>query len=140
VAGSNPVDGHDGPVPHVGLVLGVERFQELAQRLTDVGPDFVIEPYVRVQGEPGVQRTMSFGDPSGSALEFEAFRDLAQLFAVRRPGVRGPGVMRFAGADRDESVRIGLPRRYRVSPGTDGHRCPVRIAVPDVSDARTGER
>src|SRR6478735_1151898 len=44
VAGTNPVDGHDVPVPHFGLVLDVDRFQELARRLTDAGMDFVIEP------------------------------------------------------------------------------------------------
>jgi extradiol dioxygenase family protein len=82
VAGTNPVDGHQVPVPHFGLVLSVERFQELARRLTDAGTDFVIEPYVRFEGEPGEQWTMFFLDPSGNALEFKAFKDLDQLFAV----------------------------------------------------------
>jgi len=82
VAGTNPVDGHDVPVPHFGLVLSVDRFQELAQRLTKAGTDFVIEPYVRFQGEPGEQWTMFFLDPSGNALEFKAFQDRTQLFAV----------------------------------------------------------
>lgn len=82
VAGTNPVDGRDVPVPHFGLVLSVERFQELAQRLIAAGTDFVIEPYVRFQGEPGEQWTMFFLDPSGNALEFKGFRDLSQLFAV----------------------------------------------------------
>jgi extradiol dioxygenase family protein len=82
VAGSNPVDGHDVPVPHFGLVLDVARFQDLAGRLTDAGTDFVIEPYVRFEGEPGEQWTMFFLDPSGNALEFKAFKDLSQLFAV----------------------------------------------------------
>ncbi len=82
VAGTNPVDGHDVPVPHFGLILTVERFQELARRLIDAGTTFVIEPYVRFQGEPGEQWTMFFLDPSGNALEFKAFQDLSQLFAV----------------------------------------------------------
>lgn len=82
VAGTNPVDGHQVPVPHFGLILSVERFQELAERLTGSGVDFVIEPYVRFEGEPGEQWTMFFLDPSGNALEFKAFRDPAQLFAV----------------------------------------------------------
>lgn len=81
VAGTNPVDGHDVPVPHFGLVLSVDRFQELAKRLTDAGTEFVIAPYVRFAGEPGEQWTMFFLDPSGNALEFKAFRDLSQLFA-----------------------------------------------------------
>ena len=82
VAGTNPVDGHEVPVPHFGLVLSVARFQELAQRLTAAGVEFVIEPYVRFEGEPGEQRTMFFLDPSGNALEFKAFQDPSQLFAV----------------------------------------------------------
>ncbi|MFC8046404.1 VOC family protein [Nocardia sp. NPDC057353] len=82
VRGTNPVDGHQVPVPHFGLVLTVEEFQELADRLRAVDTAFVIEPYVRFAGEPGEQWTMFFLDPSGNALEFKAFRDLDQLFAV----------------------------------------------------------
>ena len=82
VAGTNPVDGHDVPVPHFGLVLSVDRFQELAQRLIDAGAEFVIEPHVRFKGEPGEQWTMFLLDPSGNAMEFKAFCDPSQLFAV----------------------------------------------------------
>ncbi|HYO33871.1 MAG TPA: VOC family protein [Nocardioidaceae bacterium] len=82
VAGTNPVDGHEVPVPHFGLVVSVDRFQELADKLTKAGVQFVIEPYVRFQGEPGEQWTMFFLDPSGNALEFKAFKDPSQLFAV----------------------------------------------------------
>jgi uncharacterized protein len=82
VAGTNLVDGHEVPVPHFGLVLSVPRFQELARRLTDAGTDFVIEPYVRFEGQPGEQWTMFFLDPAGNALEFKAFQDRSQLFAV----------------------------------------------------------
>jgi extradiol dioxygenase family protein len=82
VAGSNPVDGHQVPVPHFGLVLPVQEFQDLAARLRDAGTEFVIEPYVRFQGEPGEQWTMFFLDPAGNALEFKAFADLEQLFAT----------------------------------------------------------
>ena len=55
---------------------------ELAQRLTDAGTDFVIEPYVRFSGEPGEQWTMFFLDPSGNAMEFKAFADDAMIFAT----------------------------------------------------------
>lgn len=82
VAGTNPVDGHEVPVPHFGLVLSVERFGELAGRLKAAGVSFVIEPYVRFAGEPGEQWTMFFLDPSGNALEFKAFKDISLLFAV----------------------------------------------------------
>ena len=78
----NPVDGHDVPVPHFGLVLTVPRFQELAQRLCEAGTAFVIEPCVRFAGEPGEQWTMFLLDPAGNALEFKAFADDARVFAV----------------------------------------------------------
>jgi len=78
----NPVDGHDVPVPHFGVVLRMEDFEALADRLKAVGTTFVIEPYVRFKGEVGEQATMFFLDPAGNALEFKAFRDLSKLFAT----------------------------------------------------------
>jgi extradiol dioxygenase family protein len=77
----NPVDGHDVPVPHFGLVLPVADFKRLAERLRAAGTEFVIEPYVRFAGEVGEQWTMFFYDPAGNPLEFKAFADLSQLFA-----------------------------------------------------------
>jgi uncharacterized protein len=79
--GYSDVDGHQVPVPHFGLVVDVDRFHDLAGRLRAAGTTFVIEPYLRFAGEPGEQWTMFLLDPAGNALEFKAFRDLAQLFA-----------------------------------------------------------
>ena len=81
----NVVDGHDVPVPHFGVLLDVEGFQELAARLRDAGTDFVIEPYLRFEGEPAEQWTMFLLDPAGNALEFKAFADEAQVFATSPP-------------------------------------------------------
>ncbi|MDQ2584990.1 VOC family protein [Saccharothrix yanglingensis] len=77
----NPVDGHDVPVPHFGLLLTVDGFHELADRLRAARTEFVIEPYLRFAGEPGEQWTMFLLDPAGNALEFKAFRDESQVFA-----------------------------------------------------------
>ena len=77
----NPVDGHDVPVPHFGVVLPMEQLDALAARLRAAGTKFVIEPYVRFKGMTGEQATMFFLDPAGNALEFKAFADLGQLFA-----------------------------------------------------------
>lgn len=77
----NPVDSHDVPVPHFGVVLRWEIWNELAARLKQAGIQFVIEPYVRFEGETGEQATMFFLDPSGNALEFKSFKDPKQLFA-----------------------------------------------------------
>jgi uncharacterized protein len=78
----NPVDGHDVPVPHFGLILTIPEFHKLADRLRAAGAAFVIEPYVRFEGEPGEQWTMFLRDPAGNALEFKAFADDSQVFAV----------------------------------------------------------
>jgi len=78
----NPVDGHDVPVPHFGLILSVPEFQTFAERLKAAGVEFVIEPYVRFQGQTGEQWTMFFLDPAGNALEFKAFADDSQVFAT----------------------------------------------------------
>jgi hypothetical protein len=77
----NPVDGHDVPVPHFGVVMTMDDWQALAERLTAAGVGFVIAPHIRFKGEAGEQATMFFYDPAGNALEFKAFADLGQLFA-----------------------------------------------------------
>ncbi len=78
---SNPVDGHDVPIPHFGVVLAWEDWQALADRVRNAGVEFVIEPYIRFAGQVGEQATMFFLDPAGNALEFKSFRDMTQLFA-----------------------------------------------------------
>jgi uncharacterized protein len=80
-SGGNVVDGHHVPVPHFGIVLAMDDWQALADRLIAAGTRFEIEPHVRFRGEPGEQATMFFRDPSGNAIEMKAFNDLAQLFA-----------------------------------------------------------
>jgi len=80
-AGANAVDGHQVPVPHFGVVLGMKDWQALADRLVAAGTQFDIEPCVRFRGEPGEQAMMFFRDPSGNAIEMKAFEDLGQLFA-----------------------------------------------------------
>jgi extradiol dioxygenase family protein len=78
----NAVDGHDVPVPHFGVVLEWTAFHAFAERLRAAGVKFVIEPYIRFQGQPGEQATMFFQDPSGNALEFKSFKDFGQIFAT----------------------------------------------------------
>lgn len=69
------------PIPHFSVVLEMDAWSDLSNKLRQHGVDFEIEPYVRFKGEPGEQATMFFYDPSGNALEFKAFKDReAQLF------------------------------------------------------------
>jgi extradiol dioxygenase family protein len=82
VEGHNPVDGHQVPVPHFGLILSIPDFHQMAERLGAAGTAFVIEPYLRFAGEVGEQWTMFFHDPAGNAIEVKAFADDSQVFAV----------------------------------------------------------
>ncbi len=79
------------PVPHFGVVLSLEDWEALAERVRAAGVAFGIEPHVRFAGEPGEQATMFFRDPAGNALEFKAFRDLGMLFAKARSSTVGGG-------------------------------------------------
>jgi len=77
---SNPVDGKDVPIPHFGVVLDWDAWLQLSDDLKSNQVKFVIEPYIRFEGEVGEQATMFFLDPEGNALEFKAFKDMEQLF------------------------------------------------------------
>ena len=78
---SNPVDGHEVPVPHFGVVLTWEDWHALADQLKKNHTDFIIEPTIRFKGKVGEQATLFFNDPENNALEFKAFKDMSQLFA-----------------------------------------------------------
>jgi uncharacterized protein len=79
---SNEVDGKAVPVRHFGAILAWDDWETLGQRLHAHGATFVIEPYVRFQGQVGEQGTMFVRDPSGNCLEFKSFRDMSQVFAT----------------------------------------------------------
>jgi hypothetical protein len=78
---TSAVDDHQVPVRHFGAILSLPQWHAMADKLRAAGTQFVIEPYVRFQGEVGEQATMFFLDPSGNALEFKAFADMSSLFA-----------------------------------------------------------
>ncbi len=78
---TNPVDGDSVPARHFGVILAMQDWQTLADKLEAAGCDFLIAPRIRFKGEVGEQATMFFLDPSGNALEFKSFADLTQLFA-----------------------------------------------------------
>jgi uncharacterized protein len=77
---SNPVDGHDVPVPHFGVILNWSQWHEFKEELKTKNINFIIEPYIRFKGEVGEQATMFFLDPEGNALEFKAFKNMKTLF------------------------------------------------------------
>lgn len=81
IAGYNQVDGKAVPVPHFGVVLPWDAWEELASRLSKHGYPMHIEPYIRFAGKTGEQGTFFLFDPSNNALEFKTFKDMSTLFA-----------------------------------------------------------
>lgn len=79
---TNSVDGDDVPASHFGVILEMQQWNELSERLKELGTKFIIEPHIRFKGEAGEQATMFFLDPCGNALEFKAFNDDKQIFAT----------------------------------------------------------
>lgn len=69
------------PMPHFGVVLHLEDWKRLAERLQAAGTEFVLPPSVRFQGEPGEQWTMFFRDPSGNPIEVKGFPTMEGVFA-----------------------------------------------------------
>ncbi|MEO1746935.1 MAG: VOC family protein [Pseudomonadota bacterium] len=77
------VDGAGVPIPHFGVVLSMENWNALADRLSgreDV--DWIMEPTRRFVGEPGEQATLFIRDPSGNALEFKGYASADAIFAT----------------------------------------------------------
>ena len=78
---TNPVDGKNVPASHFGAVLDWEMWHELADKLRAAGVSFLIEPYIRFEGQTGEQATMFITDPSGNGLEFKSFKNPQEMFA-----------------------------------------------------------
>ena len=72
---------HMVPMPHLGVVLQMDDWKALAERLKGSEVDFVIEPSLRFEGEPGEQATMFFRDPSGNPIEVKGVADMERVLA-----------------------------------------------------------
>lgn len=72
---------HMVPMPHMGLVMAIDDWKALAERLQGQAVDFVIPPSLRFEGQPGEQAIMFFCDPSGNPIEVKGFADLDKVFA-----------------------------------------------------------
>ncbi len=75
------VGDHLVPMPHLGAILPLGDWRNLADRLTKAGIQFDFPPMVRFEGEPGEQWTLFFRDPSGNPIEIKGFADFDTIFA-----------------------------------------------------------
>ncbi|HSR99380.1 MAG TPA: VOC family protein [Kofleriaceae bacterium] len=74
-------EGHEVPVPHFGLNLGRDDWDELAERLKRSHCRFREYPHARLVGQVGEHDTLFIYDPSGNSLEFKSFRNPSHVFA-----------------------------------------------------------
>ncbi|MBB5393297.1 MULTISPECIES: VOC family protein [unclassified Herbaspirillum] len=82
VSNTGRVGNHMVPMPHLGIILAMDDWKQLAARLGDSGKvEFVLEPQIRFAGEPGEQATMFFLDPFGNPIEVKGFGSLEQVYA-----------------------------------------------------------
>lgn len=79
---SNPVDGHDVPVPHFGLIMSWEDWHRAVDHMNYIGVSFRIAPHIRFRDLPGEQATFFLEDPAGNCLEFKAFRKPEAVFST----------------------------------------------------------
>jgi extradiol dioxygenase family protein len=79
---TNAVDDENVPVRHFGVILDMDSWATLTERLRNSGVIFLIEPQIRFKGQAGEQATCFFLDPSGNALELKAFAEDRQVFAT----------------------------------------------------------
>ncbi|MCT4654800.1 MAG: VOC family protein [Cohaesibacter sp.] len=80
-ANTGKVGGHLVPMPHLGAILPLKDWKNLAKKLEQEGLDFVFPPFARFVGEPGEQHTMFFRNPSGNPIEIKGFADMKGIFA-----------------------------------------------------------
>jgi uncharacterized protein len=74
--------GRTVPIPHFGVVLRMDEWERLAQKLeSNSATDWIERPRIRFKGKPGEEATLFIRDPSGNALEFKGFRSLEQAVA-----------------------------------------------------------
>lgn len=81
LAPTNGVDGKQVPVPHFGAILAWDDWHALVERLNAAEVEYLIEPYIRFEGQVGEQATLFINDPSGNGVEFKAFKDIRGAFA-----------------------------------------------------------
>ena len=77
----NQVDGEKVPVRHFGVILAMDEWRALAEKLKRANVDFAIAPSVRFEGQSGEQATFFINDPSGNSLEFKSYDDETRIFA-----------------------------------------------------------
>lgn len=70
------------PANHFGIILSWADWHKMEEKLKSSRINFLVEPHVAFEGEIGEQKTMFIRDPDGNSIEFKAFQDPKNIFAI----------------------------------------------------------
>ena len=75
-------EGSGTPLRHFGVVVPLEKFEEIEKRLKNAHVDFIIEPQTRQVGTVREQKLMTCRDGCGNAIEFKGLRSITDVYRV----------------------------------------------------------
>ena len=77
---TNIVDGENIPARHFGIILKMNEWKKLSEKLISKNIEFIIKPNIRFKGQKGEQSIFFIKDPSGNVLEFKSFKNDEMIF------------------------------------------------------------
>tara|TARA_Y100000994_G_scaffold249246_1_gene259898 strand:- start:2493 stop:2924 length:432 start_codon:yes stop_codon:yes gene_type:complete len=80
IENTNIVDNNNIPVRHFGVILEINEWTKLVEKIKQHKIDFLIKPQIRFKNKKGEQRTFFIKDPDDNALEFKAFNNDSNIF------------------------------------------------------------
>ena len=75
-------EGGGTPLRHFGVVVPLEKFEEIENRLSNAGVDFILTPQTRQVGTVREQKLMTCRDGCGNAIEFKGLRSITDVYRV----------------------------------------------------------
>ena len=77
---TNIVDGENIPARHFGIILKMNEWKKLSEKLISKNIEFIIKPNIRFKGQKGEQSTFFIKDPNENVLEFKSFKNDEMIF------------------------------------------------------------
>ena len=74
------VDMGNVTVPHFGVHISQEDFENLKKRISENNIEYIDPPYIRFEGTEYEQETMFLADPNGNALEIKTMKNPEALW------------------------------------------------------------
>ena len=78
------VDMGNVTVPHFGVHISADDFEQLKQRIAENNIEYIDPPYVRFEGTKLEQETMFIADPYGNAMEIKTMKNPETLWEKQK--------------------------------------------------------